>query len=455
MCTNYINVHIIYKFMDERAKNLLRNLNPWWEEKEIEVPVFERKLLGTIRKDLKLKQILAISGLRRVGKTVIMMQVIKGLAGPADNICYISFDDISFQDYEKAMELVDYFLAGSDRGKTRFLFLDEIQKVPHWADLLKVIYDTYDKLKTVISGSASLEVRGEKETLAGRMFTYNLPPLCFREFVRFHGMDPGEPEKPIMRWYDRELLGNKQRYEELFDRWLIGGAFPEMLGVDDFGHIKRYLNEAVIDKAIIDTARLAGENPVLIHELFRVLAGSNAQLFENVNLASILGINRNKVAHCIDLLEKTLLISTSRNYSASIAKQARTSKKVYLAHSSLVLAILDWPAEVLMTDAVGHIVEAAVANGVHARFFWKGVQNGEVDIILDTKPPIPIEVKYQANVTTADAKSLIKFCERNKIKHGMIITKQAFDPMKINGIDVLFVPAWVFLLYGPSIQSGI
>jgi len=441
--------------MDERSKNLLRNLNPWWEGKEIEVPVFERDLLGTIRKDFKLKQILAISGLRRVGKTVLMKQVIKGLTGPPDNICYISFDDISFQDYETAMELIDYFLTGSDKEKTRYLFLDEIQKVPHWADFLKVLYDTYNKLKIVISGSASLEVRGEKETLAGRVFMYNLPPLGFREFARFYGMDPGEPEKPFMRWYDRKLLGNKQRYEQLFDRWLIGGAFPEMLGVDDFGQIKKYLNQAVIEKAIIDTARLAGENPVLVHELFRVLAGSNAQLFENVNLASILGTNRNKVAHCIDLLEKTLLISTSRNYSASIAKQARTNKKVYLAHSSLVLAILDWPAEVLTTDAAGHIVEASVANGVHARFFWKGAQNGEVDIILDTKPLLPIEVKYQANVTTADAKNVVNFCERNMLKHGMIITKQELDSKKIKGIVVLFIPAWVFLLFGPSVQSGI
>jgi uncharacterized protein len=448
-------MHNVYKFMDERSKNLLRNLNPWWEGKAIEVPVFERDLLETIRKDLKLKQILAISGLRRVGKTVLMKQVIKSLTGPADNICYISFDDISFQDYEKAMELVEYFLTGSDNGKTRYLFLDEIQKVPHWADFLKVIYDTHDKLKTVISGSASLEVRGEKETLAGRIFTYNLPPLCFREFVRYHGMDPGEPEKPFIRWYDRKLLGDKQRYEELFVQWLVGGAFPEMLSIEDLGLIKRYLNESVIDKAIIDTARLAGENPVLVHELFRVLAGSNAQLFEHVNLASTLGINRNKVAHCIDLLEKTLLISTSRNYSASISKQARTSKKVYLAHSSLVLAILDWPAEVLTTDVAGHIVEAAVATGVHARFFWKGVQNGEVDIVLDTKPLVPIEVKYQANVTTTDAKNVVNFCERNKLKKGMIITKQALDSMKIKGIDILFVPAWVFLLYGSSIQNEI
>jgi len=72
---------------EERHRALLIRQNPWWQGKKTEIHVFERDLLSKIQKYIKYKQILAITGLRRVGKTTIMKQVIQGLDAPKKNIC--------------------------------------------------------------------------------------------------------------------------------------------------------------------------------------------------------------------------------------------------------------------------------------------------------------------------------------------------------------------------------
>ena len=58
-----------------------------------------------------------------------------------------------------------------------------------------------------------------------------------------------------------------------------------------------------------------------------------------------------------------------------------------------------------------------------------------------------IEVKYKAGITNNDINSVIKFCEKFKIKNGIVITKDIIEKRKINDIEIALIPAWFFLLY--------
>ncbi len=432
--------------MEERHKRLLIKQNPWWQGKKIELPKFERDLLKELLKYVKYKQIIAIVGLRRTGKTILMKQIIQKLK-TKNNIGYISFDDIDFQKYEIAEDLINYFLEFSVKTKRRFLFLDEIQKLPNWVDLLKTIYDTEKNLKIFISGSASLELKKYKETLAGRILTFYLPIFTFREFVRYFGLKEDISAKNLFREYELKFLTKKEKYKKLFVDYLVKGAFPELLEIKDKEFINKYIKESVVEKVVADIAKISKENEKVIYELFRLLANSNAQLFEIINISRILKINRNLASWYIDLLEKSFLIKVNYNFTSSVAKQVRTSKKQYIAHSSIVVALLDYPFEIINTEIAGHLVESTIVNNLGTTSFWRSPQKEEVDIIIKKQNQIiPIEIKYQNQINKSDLKYLLKFMGKFKIKKGIIITKDIFKKQKVEKKEIIFIPAWLFLL---------
>ena len=440
-------MHCIKVFMEERQRLLLIRQNPWWKNKKIKLPTFERDLFKKLQPYIKYNQILAIVGLRRVGKTILMKQIIQKLKSDNNNICYISFDDIDFQKYEVAENLINYFLEYSNKKEMRYLFLDEIQKLPNWADLLKVYYDTEEKLKIIISGSASLELNINKETLAGRILTFHLPILTFKEFTRYFNMEISIDSKDFLREYDLKFSDKQEKYQEIFQKYILKGAFPELLdiNIEESEYIKKYIKESVIEKSIFDISRITKEDEKIIYDLFKLLANSNARLFEIMNISNILKINRNKTSKYINLLEKTFLITISYNFTASVAKQIRTSKKQYAAHSSIVISLLDYPFEIINTELIGHLIEGIIANIIEKVSFWRTPQKNEVDIV--TKDKTPIEVKYKARITNNDINFVIKFCEKFKIKNGIVITKDIIEKRKINDIEITLIPAWFFLLY--------
>lgn len=439
-------MHLLTSTMDERHRSLLLKQNPWWRGEQLSLPTFERDLLTELLDYLKYKQILAITGLRRVGKTILLKQLIYKLAVPKKNICYISFDDIDFQNYTIAEDLIKYFFEFSDKKTMRYLFLDEIQKLPHWADLLKTYYDTEENLKIILSGSASLEIKSEKETLAGRIFTFHLPTLTFSEYVRYFHLEHTISPTDLFREYDLKFSNKKERYKSLFNEYLIKGAFPELLEVPmkEKEYIQKYIKESVIEKSIVDIARLMKEDEKIIYDLFRLLANSNARLFEILNLSNILKINRNRISQYINLLEKAFLITVTYNFTASVAKQIRANKKQYATHSSLVITLLDYPFEVVNTEIAGHLVEGAIVNSIEKPSFWRTPQKDEVDII--TKKRMPIEVKYQSQISSGDLRALLKFMKKYHISKGVVITKDILEKRKANGLEITLIPAWIFLL---------
>ena len=65
--------------------------------------------------------------------------------------------------------------------KSDEVIFDEIQKLPNWAEKVKLIYDT-GKYKIFISGSESLSLRkGSRESLAGRIYEFEVKRLSFLE----------------------------------------------------------------------------------------------------------------------------------------------------------------------------------------------------------------------------------------------------------------------------------
>lgn len=73
----------------------IQKSNLWWSGKKEHVPEFKRKVFTEIMRYERIKQIVALIGLRRVGKTVLMKQVIKEILGKVEtsNVLFFSFEE--------------------------------------------------------------------------------------------------------------------------------------------------------------------------------------------------------------------------------------------------------------------------------------------------------------------------------------------------------------------------
>jgi predicted AAA+ superfamily ATPase len=413
----------------ERRK--LEEFNEWWftnrVPKELLQP-FKRELFSELVKHLERRQALAITGLRRVGKTTLMYQLIQHLLDQGrepTNILYFSFDeavgrlDDVLETYREAY--------GRDFRETRtYVFLDEVQKLANWADQLKKYYDLYPKIKFVVSGSESLFVmRGSRERLPGRMYEFFLPTLSFGEFLGLHGMDASK------------LPEFKRR--QLFRRYVEQGGFPEVALEKNIGEIRRYVRSSVIDKLIFrDILALSGIRDVdLFMSMLEIFASNPGMYLEYRSLAQQLGRDRRVVRNYIAWLREGFLVDLLANFRKGRAASLRKLKRLYLSDNSIITAF-HGPADEAF---FGRMVENVVINAVGAKFFWRN--RHEVDAVVDETP---IEVKYQPRILPGDLKGIREFMRKFEVKKGIVVTKDEEREVKFAEGRVRFVPADVFLL---------
>jgi predicted AAA+ superfamily ATPase len=137
-----------------------------------------------------------LRGPRRVGKTVLLRQIIESLIAEAVNpqrILYIAFDELpTLRDlgepvlaiarwYEREV-LATTFNVAAHEGRPAFLFLDEVQNLETWAPQIKSLVDNH-AVRVLVTGSSSLRIEAGRDSLAGRISTLDLGPLLLREIA--------------------------------------------------------------------------------------------------------------------------------------------------------------------------------------------------------------------------------------------------------------------------------
>ena len=154
-------------------KERLEKFNPWWKQ-PFHLEFKEREIFSTIHKFIETPQMIALTGLRRVGKTTLMLKIAQEKINEGlnpRNILFFSFDE--FKEIE-VMEVIKAYeqLLEKDILNEKYLFLfDEIQKLKNWKNQLKTIYDLFKhNVKIILSGSESLFIlKKSKESQAGRI----------------------------------------------------------------------------------------------------------------------------------------------------------------------------------------------------------------------------------------------------------------------------------------------
>ena len=158
----------------------IKLLNPWWEDKRVSEELakeYKRGFFDKIQEFKKYRQIIILTGLRRVGKTTLIYQTVKERLKEinAKNIFYFSFD----KEVDDLVELLKTTKSCQEwiTKRKNLCFFDEITKLKEWASELKLIYDSCPNIKFYISSSSSINLEEEAvKNLAGRYFLINISP---------------------------------------------------------------------------------------------------------------------------------------------------------------------------------------------------------------------------------------------------------------------------------------
>ncbi|MCF2139655.1 MAG: ATP-binding protein [Candidatus Lokiarchaeota archaeon] len=397
--------------MIEISEYMIR-ANPWWKDpSNFNLDFKYRDIFQEIEKYLPMKQIIALIGLRRVGKTMIMKKIIqneisKGFS--TQHILYFSFDEFQNKRLELIISEFENLTEVNCRNEKIILILDEIQKMENWENQIKTFYDLYPKMKIILSGSESLFIqKSSKETLAGRLFLFKVEPLTFSEYLTFKGkqLDNYSP----ISLYIHEL-------QSLWQEFLQTQGFPELVGIKDKEIIKKYLEESLLEKILFKEIPYTYNirDISLLESLLKLIYNNPGQIIEPSNLAADLGRSRQTISQYLSYLENSFLIRKIYNFSRDQRKIERKKKRYY---PSIVSVDLVFGKDI---QSKSRIFEWMVVKLLQAEFFWRNTQQNEVDavIISKNKEILPFEIKFGKIHT----KGIEKFMKQFNLDKGFIIS---------------------------------
>lgn len=388
--------------------------NPHWEVGFIYPYQKERTILNEVQDSLKNNLIIAISGLRRVGKSVILKQCINYLIKsgmPRRNVLYLNLDDVAIEDFISVINAWQAHVPQKIYGNTFCLLVDEVQKVTNWGEKIKSIYDNLN-IKILLSGSASLQIKKGNESLAGRITEKIIAPLSFKEFLDFSNRSS-------------DVKSVKQSYYDIY----LFRQLPE-LAINDSLSSKEYI-ESIVKKALWEDCKnyLNIENSEILESIFSVICKSPGEIIDYEDVAKDFRISRNTSAQYFKALVDCFLVRKLYNYSRNARKSEKKSKKFYPYFTTLHEFVRPYPVD------YSKIAETEVAWQTKAGFFYND-QGQEIDFICGDELNKGIEVKMRNKVDDSDLKILIKNKLNLKTLY-VIIAKQSIANISDKNITVV------------------
>ncbi|MDZ7333151.1 MAG: ATP-binding protein [candidate division KSB1 bacterium] len=413
----------------------------------------ERDLLQPLLPFVNVDHVLAISGVRRCGKSFLMKQLINSLiqhGAPAQNILFANLELPGFFG-RPAAEMLDelwntYHTIKNPDGRI-YLFLDEIQTLPGWEQWVKYHYDLHKgKLKIFITGSNSYLLSTEFATLlSGRIIEKKLYPFALSEILRFLGVE----------YQDRQALSlNRNRIKNILNAYLQEGGMPELLAAKT-NEMKRelltsYFN-TIIYKDIIP--RFSVRHSGLLKEVALYLSGQTGSMINIKKLADIFQSNRNTITEFISFLQLSFLLLLLNKFDFSAKRRQLALRKSFVIDNGFATFL-----PLRFSPDRGELLENLVCIELMRRhgeiFYWK--DHNECDFIIynPQQSSQAIQVCYELDEMNRNRElaGLKSGCDYLNLKQGLILTYDQTDQFIHNGIQVNVIPVYEWLL-NPSTKS--
>jgi predicted AAA+ superfamily ATPase len=285
------------------------------------------------------RRLTGIVGARGVGKTTLMLQLIKQKLPNGSKAFYVSADNIYFQDNR----LIEFITNLYRYENIDYFFIDEIHRYQNWDQELKNIYDSFPKIKVVFSGSSSIDLVKGSYDLSRRATLHTLYGLSFREYLNFYqGLTEPKISFDDLINHPDQIASSLSKIPMLlghFQNYLAYGYYPYYQ--EDTQGFYEKIHQS-IDKAVYqDIAnfyQLKTQNLVYFKRILNFLATIPPGEFSVNNLAKNLQID-NKTAHFyLEILAEIMLVRVV-TAQAGGNKLLRLPIKVFIDNTTLLIAL--------------------------------------------------------------------------------------------------------------------
>lgn len=275
----------------------------------------------------------------------------------------------------------DDLLAQWKSTKTKWIVIDEVQKIPRLLDVAHRGIEDH-KIRFALTGSSARKLkRGGANLLAGRAASYALAPFTALELGTNFNLDRALSIGLLPRLW----------FEELDDKACVQSLYA---------YVQTYLKEEVAAEQLV-------RNLDPFRRVLVAAAQSNSQIINYAAIERDSGVGHSAAERNFEILVDTLIGRYLESFDNSIRKRQSKKSKFYFFDTGVVRALRNLAGESLApsTYEYGELFETFVINEFFKmadalekrwRFSYLRTKDGvEIDLIIE-KPrgkPILIEIK--------------------------------------------------------------
>ena len=361
-----------------------------------------------------------IMGIRRCGKSVLLLQIIDELKEKGieeKQIIYINFENEDYSFIKNDIDLHNYIKEKITNKEKYYLFFDEIQNVKDWEKAINS-FKASKNVSIFITGSNSDLLSGELAThLAGRYVSFKIYPLTFSEVCELKN------------------IKEKEDIEEAFDDYITWGGMPQRFMLTDEMQTKTYLSDvydSIVVKDII--TRFGIKDLDLFNRIVEYIVTTPSQNFSAESLSNYFANKDNRevskvtLYNYLEYMTKAMLINKADRYDIRGKRILNGKYKYYLTDLGLGQV-----KNIGKRQQLGAYLENIVYNELISRGYDVKIGNlekAEIDFIATRfKEKIYIQVAYiLADDTVIDREfGAYKGIEDNYPKYVLTMDKHDFS----------------------------
>lgn len=312
---------------------------------------------------------LLIYGPRRVGKTTLLQNFLKGsnLKYKLDSGDNLRTQQIlSSQDFNQILAYVEGY---------ELLAVDEAQNIPNIGMGIKIIVDQRPDIRVILTGSSSFELAGQVgEPLTGRKQTLTLYPLSQAELLSSY---------------------NKFELRERLEDFLVYGSYPEVLQVSTKKQKVDVITEianSYLLKDILAFDRVKNSKTLLnLLQLLAFQVGSEVSLLE---IGTKIGVDYKTVQRYLDLLEKAFVLVRLGGFSRNLRNEITSKAKYYFMDTGIRNSLIAQFNGLSQRNDIGQLWENFIfterlkhrtyQSNYANMYFWRTYSQQEIDLVEES-----------------------------------------------------------------------